>query len=89
MSEGRLGTNSLANAGPRLNNRLTQVCNNIKQTGIIVFTIVFQLENQQLQTLFRNCASSSDKFFNSPNNETLASAFRTIGAELNSLRVSK
>lgn len=89
MSEGRLGTTSLANAGPRLNNRLTQVCNNIKQTGIIVFTIVFQLENQQLQTLFRNCASSSDKFFNSPNNETLASAFRTIGAELNSLRVSK
>ena len=89
ISEGRLGTTNLANAGLMLNNRLTQVCDNIKKTGIIVFTIVFQLENPQLQRLFRNCASSPDKFFNSPNNEKLASAFRTIGAELNSLRVSK
>ena len=89
IGEGKLGTTNLSGVESILNNRLTQVCNNIKQTGIIIFTIVFQLNDVQLQTLFRNCASSPDKFFNSPNNEKLASAFRTIGAELNSLRVSK
>ena len=89
ISENRLGTTDLSNAETMLNNRLTQVCNNIKETGIIVFTIVFRLENTQLQKLFRDCATSPDKFFNSPDNEKLASAFRAIGAELNSLRVSK
>ena len=68
ISENRLGTTDLSNAETMLNNRLTQVCNNIKETGIIVFTIVFRLENTQLQKLFRDCATSPDKFFNSPDN---------------------
>jgi hypothetical protein len=89
ISEGKLGTTNLSNAGLMLNNRLTQVCDNIKQKGIVIFTVVFQLNNTQLQTLFQNCATTPGNFFNSPDNEKLASAFRAIGAELNSLRVSK
>jgi Flp pilus assembly protein TadG len=89
ISEGKLGTTNLSNAGPMLNSRLTQVCDNIKQKGIVIFTVVFQLNNPQLQTLFQNCATTPGNFFNSPDNEKLASAFRAIGAELNSLRVSK
>jgi len=88
-SEGRLGTTSRFAAQSRLNERLAIVCENIKATGIVVYTIVFQLNDTETLNLFRSCASAPDKFFNSPDNETLRAAFRAIGAELSNLRIAE
>ena len=89
-SEGRLGTNTSENAiNTELNNRLLQVCTNIKDTGIIVYTITFDLDDSETQDLFQQCATDPTKYFNSPDGDTLRSAFQAIGAELSNLRISQ
>ena len=89
-SHGRLpGITNFNTANRILNDRLKETCNNIKEKGITIYTIVFQLEDEQTVELFKNCASSPDKFFNSPNNETLRASFRAIGAELSNLRIAQ
>ena len=90
LSEGRLGTSNNSNtAQNQLDQKLRDVCENIKETGIIIYTIVFQVNNSETANLFEECASDSGKFFNSPNNEQLNDAFRTIGAELSNLRIAQ
>jgi hypothetical protein len=90
LSEGRLsGATNQFVAQQRLNERLLTVCNNIKDAGVIVYTIVFQLRDQPTQALFEACASDRKKFFNSPSAENLRTAFRAIGAELSNLRISR
>ena len=86
---GTLGTADVATAPTMLDQKLREVCENVKETGIIIYTITFQLEDTSTQDLFRDCASDPDKFFNSPNNEQLGEAFRTIGAELSNLRIAQ
>lgn len=88
-SEGRLGTTSRSAAQARLNDRLVEVCQNIKNTGIIVYTITFQLSDIDTLAIFEGRASEPSKFFNSPSNEELRSAFRAIGAELSNLRLAQ
>jgi Flp pilus assembly protein TadG len=89
LSERRLGTNNGTNAVTELNQRLTAVCNALKSHGIKVYTIMFDLNNQSVENLFRNCASDPDYYFNSPTAEELSHAFRTIGDSLSNLRISK
>ena len=90
LSENNLGTsNNFNTAQSELDQKLKDVCENIKETGITIYTITFQLEDTSTQNLFRECATDPAKFFNSPNNETLSEAFRSIGAELSNLRIGR
>ena len=89
LSEGLLdGATSRSAAQDRLNDRVGTVCQNIKDTGIIVYTIVFQLDDPETQAMFQACATDAEKYFNSPSAEDLPTAFRAIGAELSNLRIS-
>jgi Flp pilus assembly protein TadG len=89
-SHGRLpGITNFNTANRILNERLIETCENIKAKDITVYTIVFQLDDEETLEIFRNCASSPDNFFNSPNNETLRASFRAIGAELSNLRIAQ
>jgi Flp pilus assembly protein TadG len=87
-SEGRLGTTNLGSIGDELDDRLATVCENIKNTGVIVYTITFQLNDLDTQDLFRACASDPGKYFNAPTNNELSNVFTTIGAELRRLHIS-
>ena len=89
VSERRLGTAGTPAAVNRLDDRLAEVCTNIKQAGVTIYTITFQLSDIRTQNLFRACASDEDKYFNSPSNEELRVAFRAIGAELSNLRIAR
>ena len=91
-SNNQLGADALTT----LNNKTTQVCNNIKAdkdgdpntTDILLYTISFDVTAQSIKTLLQNCASDPSKYFNSPSNEALASAFESIAAGLNQLRLA-
>ena len=90
LSENHLGTsNNFFSAQNELDQRLKDVCENIKDAGITIYTIVFQLSDPSTLELFRDCASDPEKFFNSPDNEQLNEAFQTIGAELSNLRIAE
>jgi hypothetical protein len=67
------------------------MCTTIKGNGIIIYTILFNNSNSATQMLFRNCASpdSASHFFNSPTTTDLQSAFKQIGQDLSTLRLSQ
>lgn len=89
LSEGRLGTTSAGAVTTQINNRMLNVCNAMKNEGIIVYTITFKLNNSTTQQLFRDCATNPDHYFNSPSNDDLKETFETIGQELTNLRLAE
>ena len=89
-SQGRLGIDTATVAiNGELDSRFAQVCENIKQEEIVIYTITFDLDDEDTQELFRQCASDPDKYFNSPDGDTLRSSFQAIGAELSNLRIAQ
>ncbi|NKB57719.1 MAG: pilus assembly protein TadG [Alphaproteobacteria bacterium] len=89
LSEGNLGTTSSSAARTILNNRLAEVCTNMKAAGIIIYTITFLLTDEPTKTIYRNCASDDDKYFDSGNNAALQDTFNDIAEQLINLRVTK
>jgi hypothetical protein len=87
LSEGNLGTTNSSAAIAELNARTATVCTNIKDKGIIIYTITFQVNSATVQNLMQNCATDASKYFNSPDASTLESTFRAIGRELSNLRI--
>lgn len=89
IAQGRLGTTNSSQAHAELDARVTTLCNNIKANGIIIYTITFKLNNATTQQVFRNCASDTSKYFNSPSNSQLQETFNAIAKDLGSLRISR
>ncbi|WP_165842815.1 TadE/TadG family type IV pilus assembly protein [Phenylobacterium deserti] len=71
-----------------LNNRLSQLCTNIKNKKIIVYTVRVEVTTGS-STLLQNCASSPDKFYDVQNASGLGAAFDQIAASIQNLRISK
>lgn len=89
LYENNLGTTDSTTATTRLDDKVTSICNAMKAQGIIVYTVVFQLNDAGVETMLRNCATQPDYFFNSPDAQTLQQSFRTIGDSLANLRISR
>jgi Flp pilus assembly protein TadG len=89
LGEGRVGTTSRSQVTSTINARMLAMCSQLKQRKIIIYTILFQENDTNTQNLFRDCATSSAHFFNSPDNATLANAFKTIGQQLSNLRLQE
>jgi hypothetical protein len=78
---------TIARMTTQLNTRMTNLCAAMKQQGILIYTITFNLTDSTTQALFRSCASSAERYFNSPDQATLRSAFQQIGTQLANLRL--
>jgi len=90
LSDNNLGyrlTESQAEA--ELNKRLTTVCNSVKSSGIIIYTVAFAITDPTAKSLLQNCATNSSYYFDAANQTALNTAFQTIGDSLSNLRVSK
>ena len=85
-SENRLGS---GNDTDELDARMANVCEAMKNEGIILYTITFRLNDSDTQALYRNCATSPDYYFNSPDNATLDAVFDTIATQLSNLRLAQ
>lgn len=82
-----LGTNSWL--GGALDDKLEQLCTNVKSKDILIYSITFAVTNTNTQNLMRNCATRTDMYFNSPNGDALEDAFEQIATGLQKLRLSK
>lgn len=89
VHEGRLGITSTSAAGDAIDARLEEVCNNMKADDILIYTITFALDDEDTKSLFRDCATDPAKYFDSPNEQELRTAFQRIADELSNLRLSK
>ena len=89
LRDGNLGTTNPGEATNVLDARMLELCNALKNAGIIIYTVTFNLNVVSTQNLFRNCASSPDYYFNSPTGADLRAAFQTIGSQLANLRLTQ
>lgn len=89
----RLGSRNVDAAVDEVNGKVATLCDSVKGKTIRLYTIVFQVNDQATQDLFRDCASTGEDgqplYYYAPDNATLATAFRTIGEDLSSLRVAR
>ncbi|MNU27331.1 von Willebrand factor type A domain protein [compost metagenome] len=89
LADKKLGTSNSSSAVSGLDNRLAKVCREMKNAGVIIYTIAFSNPDTATQNLMRDCASQNAFYFNSPTTAALQSAFKKIGNSLSNLRVSK
>lgn len=95
ISEQRMGAgiNTKAEGIQAVNDKFLALCAAMKEEGILIYTVTFQLNNStsanNARALFRDCATHPDYYFDSPDGATLRQAFRTIGDSLANLMISR
>jgi Flp pilus assembly protein TadG len=92
LADGKMGSTTVAGASTNLTNRLSVLCTNMKNAGIIIYTIGLGLgANGTATTALKNCAGPAGKgaFYAAPTAADLQAAFQGIAASLNNIRLSK
>ncbi len=72
-----------------VNNRLAQLCDNVKDDNIEIYTIVFREPSSSIRTLLRNCATDEGHAFTADNASELHEAFEVIGTGIGQLRLTR
>ena len=77
-------------ADAALDRRLSAICTAMKQAGIRIYVVGFEIERDRYRDLLRNCATEPNApyFMEAPRASDLENAFRTIGNELTRLRLT-
>lgn len=84
------GTSSRSVGEDVVNDRLADICEDIKALGIIIYTVTFTSSvNDDTKKIYKNCASDLTKWFDSPTQQDLKNSFKAIAIELSKLRVSR
>ena len=81
---GHLGTGWLGN---KLDDKLEDICENVKSKNILIYSITFQVNDAGTRNLMRDCATREDMYFNSPSGASLQDAFDEIASGLQKLRL--
>ena len=69
--------------------RQEMTCRNIKDAGIILYTVQISTDGTSMSPLLRDCASDSTKYFYLTSSSQLVTAFSEIGTNLTNLRLAK
>ena len=91
------GTNTLSpsypehwNSDTALANSLTaDLCANIKDQSITVYTIAFEVSDATVKDLLQSCATNYGYYYDAQNSSELSKAFETITGQLSQLRLTK
>lgn len=71
-----------------LNDRFEEVCENMKDDGITIYTITFAGGvNESTKDFYRDCATSEDQYYDAPSQDALIEVFETISRELSNLYI--
>ena len=68
---------------------LEDMCQAIKDTGVLLVTVAFDLDDSATEDRLRNCATSPAYFFDADTNANLAAAFDAIAAQIAKLTLTK
>jgi hypothetical protein len=71
-----------------VNNRQRQLCTNIKNADIEIYTVIFRETDSATQAMMRDCASSPQHFYRADNAAQLSAAFDAIGSGIGQLRLT-
>jgi len=67
----------------------SELCSSIKQDGIRIITVAFEIDDMGTKNLLNNCASSSSDYYDASNPDKLKAAFKNIGDSLNMVRLMR
>ncbi len=71
-----------------LNNRFADVCDNLKEDGVIIYTVTFYSNiNQSTKDFYRECATAESYYYDAPAQQDLIDAFENISKELSNLHI--
>ena len=69
------------------NSLMSNLCTQIKNDDITIYTIAYEVPDAFTRNLLRNCASNPSNFFNAQNSASLDAAFANISSILSELRI--
>lgn len=73
-----------------LDNRMLDVCEEMKDKGILVYTITFDKDvDRNTKKLYEDCATQPSMWYDAPNSDRLLEVYLTIAKELSNLHLSK
>jgi hypothetical protein len=70
-----------------MNNRLAELCTNMKAQGIVIYTVRVEVTGGS-SSLLQNCASEADNFYDVQNVADLGDAFEQIAGQISRLRIA-
>ena len=91
LGDGRVGSTVSSTAVSALDSKVTQVCDNMRAQGYMLYAVMFDLPagSSSTRTLFSNCVGDSSHFFDVVDSAQLQSALQTIALDLTKLRLSQ
>jgi Flp pilus assembly protein TadG len=69
--------------------RQATMCDNVKRSGVVLYTIQVNTGGDATSTLLRNCASDLSKWYVLTSASQIVTAFSQIGTNLSKLRIAK
>ncbi len=73
-----------------LANTLTsELCTNIKNEEITIYTVAFEVTDTSIKDLLQNCATDPGYYYDAENSTQLSSAFEAIASQLALLKLTK
>lgn len=85
---GFTGDDGLDGAG-ELDERFQEVCTNLKQKNVTLYTITFSSGSDGAKDAYENCATTPDYYYHAPDDEDLVNVFETISRQLSNLYISR
>ena len=65
-----------------------ELCQRIKSEDILIYTIALEVNDADTTSLMRNCATSKAHFYDLSDDSALSNAFKSIGYEVDDIRLS-
>lgn len=81
------GATTQASTRTQINENITASCQLIKQQGIAIYTVLFQVNDAQTQQIYRDCATTEQNYYVANDASQLYEAFEKIGQDLTKIRV--
>ena len=71
------------------NDKTEDLCAEVKASGVVVYTIAFEVSDTPTKRLLRDCASDPENFFDATDASQLVTAFEDIAASLQEIALAK
>ena len=88
--QGRLGASSNSTTSMRnaMNSKTALSCTNVKDVGVIIYTIAFDISDLTTVSMLRDCATGPAYALTIDSGSALVAAFEAIAHDINKLRIS-
>ncbi len=84
-----LNVTSTSSMASLIDNRVSSLCTRIKDSGIQIFTVTFQVSSSNAKTLYQNCATKPEWAFQAGSSQELYDHFATIASQLKKITIVK